>query len=342
MTARKAVRYGRSRRPLSGVDAVVFDCDGVLVDARRSYDETIRVVAEAMVKETTGTAVDLRKSAPLLISRIRRTGGFNNDWDTTYALTMFSVAALDGKGGSTTKRLDAIVRRFGSKARIGGARDVDAFLEQEPEDPNLGNAREEMGYPGTPPGSRMATLFDEIYFGSALFKRVRGVDSKSKRKRGLIELERILLDEKTLRRLSEILGGRRLALATGRPYLGTKHTLGKLMRWFDKDASIFIGDADIVPELAKTLERYRKPSGASLLRARDKLSSDALLYVGDSAEDLMMVQDARPEFGGLRFAGVSETSPDPEKLTSYFDRGGADVMVRSVNQIPDVLEGARR
>jgi len=330
---------GQSGRPsLADVDAVVFDCDGVLVDARRSYDETIRVVVEEMVKEATGTVVDLRRSAPLLISRIRRTGGFNNDWDTTYALTLFSVAALDGRARAT--KLGEIVERFGAEPRKRGVRDADAFLEEDLPGADLRKARELMGYPGTPPESRMATLFDEVYFGSALFRKVRGLAPGSRR-RGLIELEKVLVRRTTLERLSKILGGRRLALATGRPYLGTKYTLGRLMDWFDIQASVFIGDADIFPELARTLEAFRKPSGAALLRARDKLSSKALLYVGDSAEDLMMVKDSRRSWGGASFAGVYQTSPDPERQIGWFEGNGSDVVVRSVNEVPGVLGRAR-
>jgi HAD superfamily phosphatase len=339
MRGGQSVKLGRRPEPLSEVDAVVFDCDGVLIDARRSYDETIRVVVEAMVKESTGKVVDLRGSAPLLISRMRRTGGFNNDWDMTYALTLFSVAALDGR--ARPSGLDEMVERFGAEPRKKGAEAADAFLEQTSRKADLQKARERMGYPGTPPESRMATLFDEIYFGSSLFKKIRGLNPEAKR-RGLIELERVLVREGTLERLSSILGGRRLAIATGRPYLGTKHTLGGLMDWFDKEASTFIGDADIFPELARTLAPYRKPSGAALLRARDGLSSRALLYVGDSAEDLMMVKDAERSWGGARFAGVYQTSPDPEKLIRWFEGEGSDVVIKSVNEVPRVLARARR
>ena len=90
----------RSSKDLLGkVDAVAFDCDGVLIDARRSYDATIRVVVETMVEETAGVRLRLAGAMPRLISTVRRTGGFNSDWDTSYALTLFSLVALEQRKG---------------------------------------------------------------------------------------------------------------------------------------------------------------------------------------------------------------------------------------------------
>src|SRR6267378_1859102 len=109
-----------SRGLLKEVDAVAFDCDGVLIDARRSYDATIKAVVRMMVKELTGFSLRISKVAPKLIAVIRRTGGFNSDWDTTYALTLISVIALERSRrrlGPRRDPLDAvrrIVDEFGS------------------------------------------------------------------------------------------------------------------------------------------------------------------------------------------------------------------------------------
>ena len=119
-----------------------------------------------------------------------------------------------------------------------------------------------------------------MYFGASLFEKIHGVRSSNPRSKGLIELERILVDRKTLDSLEERLGGARLAMITGRPYVGTAHSLGKLLRYFDKDSSMFIGDADIDLDLRAEYDKFRKPSPERPLRAREKLSSETLLYVG--------------------------------------------------------------
>src|SRR5438132_7182501 len=144
-----------SRRLLKKVDAVAFDCDGVLIDARRSYDATIIAVVEMMVKDLTRVRLRIAKVAPNLIAVIRRTGGFNSDWDTTYALTLVSVVALDKTRrplGPRRDPLDAvreIVEEFGSAPRETGRVALDNFLDarfpsfQE----RLDKAREHLGYP---------------------------------------------------------------------------------------------------------------------------------------------------------------------------------------------------
>jgi phosphoglycolate phosphatase-like HAD superfamily hydrolase len=344
---RKGLAVNRSSRDaLAGVDAVAFDCDGVLIDARRSYDATIKVVVETMVEEMTGVRLRLARVVPRLISTIRRTGGFNSDWDTSYALTMFSVIALEqrkDKSGlnapGAVEALTSIVAGFGSAPRGMGQASVDAFLASKFPSmaERLDRSREFLGYPRTPPDGRMTTLFDELYFGVSLFEKIHGVRSNNRTK-GLIELERILVDGRTLESLQKRVGGPRLAMITGRPFVGTEHTLGKLMRYFDKRSSIFIGDADIDLDLRSEYDKFRKPSPEALIRAKEMLSSETLLYVGDSAEDLMMVQKARARgFEGLLFAGAYQTSPVQADQASFFEREGSDLVVETVNQVPSGL-----
>lgn len=333
----------RSTMDLLGkVDAVAFDCDGVLIDARKSYDETIRVVVESMVEEVTEVKLRLARITPRLIATIRRTGGFNSDWDTSYALTLFALVALEERKGrrGAMEALARVTARFGSAPRGRGQAAVDSFLEAEfpSTKESLDKARAYLGYPRTPPEGRMTTAFDELYFGAALYQKIHGVKSSAPRTKGLIELERILVDGRTLESLEKKLGGGRLAMITGRPYVGTEHSLGKLMRYFDKDASIFIGDADIDLDLRADYDAMRKPSPEALIRARQKLSSETLLYVGDSAEDMMMVQNARRRgVEGLLFAGVYQTSPVPADQASFFEGQGCDVVAETVNQVPSGL-----
>jgi phosphoglycolate phosphatase-like HAD superfamily hydrolase len=337
-----------SRELLRKVDAVVFDCDGVLIDARKSYDATIRVVVETMVEELTGVKLRLARVVPRLISTMRRTGGFNSDWDTSYALTLFSLVALgqrkDGRRTQSpraTETLTSVTTGFGSSPRGRGQEAVDAFLETEfpSMQDSLDRSREYLGYPETPPKGRMTTVFDELYFGGTLFEKLHGVPSTSPRTKGLIELERVLVERKTLESLTKRLGGARLAMVTGRPYLGTEYTLGKrFMSYFDRGSSMFIGDADVDPGLRTEYDMFRKPNPEALMRSKEKLSSATLLYVGDSAEDLMMVQNARRRgLTGYLFAGVYETSPEPTDQASFFKRESSDVIVETVNQIPSAL-----
>jgi len=336
-----------ARRLLKKVDAVAFDCDGVLIDARRSYDATIVAVVERMVKELTRVRLGIAKVAPELIAIIRRTGGFNSDWDTTYALTLISVVALETRRrrpGARRSPLDVIreiVEEFGSAPRETGRVALDSFLDDRfPQlRRRLEKAREQLGYPSRSTESRLAKCFDELYFGGPLYEKLHGAPAENPRRKGLIELERVLIKRKTLESIAKIVGPARLVMITGRPHIGTEYSLGKtLMSYFHRGSSMFIGDADIFPELREEYDRYRKPSPEALLRASERLSSSMLLYVGDSGEDIMMVQHARQKgFDKYLFAGVYETSPDKKEQLSFFEREGADAVVETVNLVPSAL-----
>ncbi len=300
-----------------------------------------------MVKELTGARLKLSGLIPNLLAIIRRTGGFNSDWDSSYALTLFSVVALDvSKERRSSVRdplvvLGNIVEEFGSAPRDRGAIAVDSFLASKFSHmrDRLEKAREHLGYPGRGPESRLAAYFDEVYFGGALFAKLHGVDARNPRRKGLIELERVLVKRSTLESIAKLVGRGRIVMITGRPYVGTEYSLGKtLMSYFHRGSSMFIGDADIFPELREEYDRFRKPSPEALIRAAQRLPSKTMLYVGDSGEDVMMVQHVRQKgVKGFLFAGVYETSPDPDGQVTFFEREGADAIVETVNLIPSLL-----
>lgn len=339
-----------SRPSLGKVDSIVFDCDGVLIDSRQSYDATILKTVETMVEAFTGKSIPLRRSGGELILRIRTTGGFNNDWDTTYALAVFTVIAIDGsardegrKGArGAVRRLRELVWEFSSTQRLLGRASVDQYITERGLDSRrVRDLRAYLDFPVDHVHNRMTRTFDEMYFGAALFKRVFALKASVYKGRGLIEKERVLISEKSLKRLKEILGGGRLAISTGRPFVAVEYTLGRMLDCFDEDASVFIGDADIEPGLLRELKRFRKPSGASLVRAYEKLGSNTLLYVGDSAEDRLMVEDARRTYDRLFFGGISGTSFSEARQVEYFTKTGADIVMRTIGRIPDVLERLR-
>lgn len=59
------------------LDGLIWDMDGVLVDVTRSYREVIRRTSSKFLK---------RNVCEEEVNTIKNIVGFNNDWDTTYAL----------------------------------------------------------------------------------------------------------------------------------------------------------------------------------------------------------------------------------------------------------------
>jgi hypothetical protein len=119
-----------SRDLLRKVDAVVFDCDGTLIDVRESYDATIMKTVEAMVEGFSGVELPIEEVGGKMILEVRSTGGFNSDWETTYALSLLSEVAIErtrreargreGQVGRIVAALAELVDSFASGVRLGG------------------------------------------------------------------------------------------------------------------------------------------------------------------------------------------------------------------------------
>jgi phosphoglycolate phosphatase-like HAD superfamily hydrolase len=340
-----------SRDQLKRVDAVVFDCDGTLIDVRGSYDATIMRTVGLMVEGFSAVSLPMEEIGGQMILKIRGTGGFNADWDTTYALSLFSEIAIEQRSagaegvGRTLARLRELVADFASKKRLEGNRSVDLYLSSRPDldSDRLREFKKFLGFPGSATQSRMAGTFDQIYYGGELYQEVYGVRPAVWYDEGLIDRETLFITREDLIRFRKIVGGKKtMAIATGRPFVAVRHTLGSLLSYFERDASVYIGDGEIYPELASEMAKYRKPSGASLVRAHKKLSANVMLYIGDSAEDRLMVDDARRRYADILFAGIYGSSFDEGAQISYFTGTDSDMLVRSVNQVPAALEMMRK
>ena len=69
------------------VDAVILDVDGVLVDVADSYR---RAIVEA-VEYVYGDSIRREE-----VQQFKDAGGFNNDWELTYAAALFVLAQREG------------------------------------------------------------------------------------------------------------------------------------------------------------------------------------------------------------------------------------------------------
>jgi len=79
---------------LRRIDAVIFDCDGVLIDVRESYNKAIPETVAYIIKELTGFPFPKNLVSREIIHSFRKSGGFNNDWDLVYVILMFILCNL--------------------------------------------------------------------------------------------------------------------------------------------------------------------------------------------------------------------------------------------------------
>jgi phosphoglycolate phosphatase-like HAD superfamily hydrolase len=75
-----------SEKILRGIDTLIFDFDGVLVQTSQSYRQTIRKVVDYYFLEILGLEGEKGKLATLWdIQKFKDTGLYNNDWKLSYA-----------------------------------------------------------------------------------------------------------------------------------------------------------------------------------------------------------------------------------------------------------------
>lgn len=336
-------------------EVIVFDCDGVVIDARSSYDMAIKLSTVIVADKFLGIEVFISKEIEKAIKSLRMTGGFNNDSDTTSVLIQtiviftslgMSVAPPSWEkpedGEEYLKYIDintsspesvsrALNWLSSTMEKIGGYIDLKKVEElitaksiELGTENILSNLRRFLNYPGKFGESFLATLFDEVFLGE------EGVREKYKWTpryvcyRGTLSNEKVLVREDTLIKLKKIFP-RGLALLTGRGRWETEKTLRELVRYFKIDSSVFTADRG--PE-------YEKPSPLGLIEISRKLNTRNIIYVGDSIEDLMTSIAACREGVNTSFIGITR---DPD-FARRFLQLGADIVIEDVNILPSIIE----
>ncbi len=342
---------------LKSTDAVIFDCDGVLIDSRGSYDRAIEVTVAYFLSSLLGLKANPPRLTQQLVEALRETGQYNNDIDATAAILVSIVAnlpcnvvmkCLQNHDGAAERLQDTFTSEgfagralnLSEMASSGFSSFVDKIKTGIPDSgPCVDALLERLAYPGGPASSLLSRVFDEYFYGPVLLKKLHGLDPVVGCRTGLIASEKVLVSAETLRSLSSLLRRGMMGIVSGRSHLGTEYSLAELMQFFQEGPMIFLEDHDANVNAKQPIPG--KPSPESLLFAADHLEpSKSILYVGDSVEDLMMTHNAnriRPKF---TFCGIVGTANSPRRTASLADRG-ADAILESVNDLPALLADAR-
>jgi phosphoglycolate phosphatase-like HAD superfamily hydrolase len=349
------------------VDVIVFDCDGVLLDVRESYCRAVARTTSALVEIMTGFKVPEELYDTKLNRAYKRTGGFNNDWALTYALIMRTLSELPEGALEKLRKVAVKALKSGTllerlKQLKDNAIEADVPMETlydrlttfaEELDPSdeeasdrllLGNVgpeiRDILGYPYGVGESLLATIFEEIFSGTELFelnfgiKAIYGVEGS-----GFIVNETVILEEATIGRLTELLGGARFGIASSSPAATALYALGDTASRICEDAWVWHETVDETQSL-EGMTNLHKPHPFSLLRASEPFQPyGRVLYVGDTMTDRLMVRNAgEPRF---LFAGVYRNLHDPDEARDDFLSSNSDIVAPTVNELPEILGYAR-
>ncbi|MEF8774285.1 MAG: TIGR01548 family HAD-type hydrolase [Halobacteriales archaeon] len=287
------------------VDAVVLDVDGVLVDVEDSYRRAIVEATERVYGET----IDRDQ-----VQMFKNAGGFNNDWELTYAAALYLLAHERGLTEGLESFTDEIALNDGGLDAAVGV--VEEKLDEETmtEIRNGWNKK------------RLRDVFQQLYLGADLYERLEG-EAADLDTQGFIYDESPLITPETIEFL---LDNYDLAILTGRPGPEAEIALTRVGLELDEEFVITMDDWE-----------GGKPDPDALITLADRLGADSLLYVGDSLDDVETAVNAASEDDReYRAIGVLSGGLSGEEGRMEFELQGADAVVEDINELQDILEGA--
>jgi HAD superfamily hydrolase (TIGR01548 family) len=287
------------------VDAVVLDVDGVLVDVEDSYR---RAIVEA-IERVYGDTIERDQ-----VQMFKNAGGFNNDWELTYAAALYLLAHERGLTEGLQSFTDEIA------LNDGGLDAAVAVAEETLDEETMTEIRNEWNK------ERLRDVFQQLYLGKDLYERIEGEEADLDVD-GFIYDESPLITPETIEFLLEQYG---LGILTGRPKPEADIALTRVGLELDEDLVFTMDDWD-----------GGKPDPDALLTLADRLDAESLLYVGDSLDDVETVVNANAEDDReFRAIGVLSGGLSGEEGRMEFELQGADDVVEDINEIQDILEGA--
>jgi len=302
---------------LNEIDAIIFDCDGVLIDISKSYDlailKTTQYVLENFAKINNTIDVDFK-----IIDGFKSTGGFNDEVDLTYAAIISLVAAKKLEKDQTSFIFDVI-----KNADSSGIDSVEKYLENQVD---ISDIKKQLSYPGMHHENPLYQIFDQLFYGPELYQKLFKNSSKFSEP-GLIEQDDVILNNLLLEKLQKKFDSK-ITVVTGRGKESISYSLKTLLEKFDLKNSVFLEDES--RELAK-------PNPQSLLGSIKGMNSISTLYVGDSMEDFIMANKVTDLGCKTIFCGIIGTSKNPQEKLELFQRNGAILVLDSINLLPKVL-----
>jgi HAD superfamily hydrolase (TIGR01548 family) len=284
------------------VDAVVVDVDGVLVDVADSYR---RAVVES-IERVYGDTIDRTD-----VQQFKDAGGFNNDWELTYAAALFVLARREGLSIPLASFTDAI------EGMGGGPSAARTVVGEE-----LTPAARERTFARWDRG-RLRDVFQQLYLGSDLYRSLEGCEPDLDT-RGFIHDEPVLVEPETVGALTDRFA---VGVLTGRPAA-------------EADIALDRAGLDLPDDHVYTMDDWTggKPDPAALIALAERFGADRVAYAGDTLDDVRTAVNAgeadhRTYYGiGVLTGGLSG-----EAGRRKFETAGGAAVVETVNELPDLL-----
>lgn len=308
--------------------------DGVLVDTDASYIEAVLRTVQWLLVHDAGITDDGPAVSRADVRAFKLAGGWNNDWDLSAALYRWllagpapgpsgaspsgTAAASEGGAVSGLQRGGAVPAATTTSRRRAAGSAADAARISLAEHGRRAGARAPRTW------EEVRGIFDELYGGTATAVARYGMPPRVHNPRGLCENEAVLLTPAlvdTLRRL----GVAKFGVVTGRSQA----------EWEAIATRVPLPPGTVV----STEAHGKKPDPEPLRRVVEALDARSFVAVGDTMDDLRMVQEYA-RLPGAR-AGLPVVLCPPEEEATY-RAAGAVWFIRTVDGLAGVLRALLR
>ncbi|SDR35096.1 TIGR01548 family HAD-type hydrolase [Natronobacterium texcoconense] len=289
-------------------DAVVLDVDGVLVDVADSYRRAILESVEYVYDRT------IRKED---VQEFKDAGGFNNDWELTYAAALYVLATSEGYDDSLDEFTDRIA------AEGGGLEAAETVVRD-----SIG-ARAFQRVDDRWDPERLRDVFQQLYLGPELYRGLEGGEPDDDlADAGFIHDEPVLLESETRDVLVEEYN---IGILTGRPRAEAEIALER----------VGLDDA-VALEHRFTMDDWEegKPHPHALTTLADRFDAETVVFVGDTLDDVRTATNAAEADPDREYHGVGVLTGGltGEEGRQKYDREGATTVLESVDDLPSWLE----
>ena len=299
-------------------DSIIFDCDGVLVDIRNSYDEAINKTISAIMKELFDVNIDNIVTSKIHFG-LKSVGGFNDEVAVVYAVLMTLIASKKSNIQFEKLIIDVI-----NNANESGINSIDAYFVNKNID--LTDIKSKLDYENSRKESYIHRIFNQLFYGPSLYQEIFNEKSTFSQS-PLIDLDKIILDENLILKLKNRFG-KKITTVTGRGKFAFSYSMKNFLNNFDLQSSVFLEDRSL--EMAK-------PNPKSLIESISAIDSKTSLYIGDSMEDLLMVEKCKESGYDVSFCGIYGSSDEPELKYELFQKNNASIILESIQELPKAL-----
>jgi len=299
-------------------DSIIFDCDGVLVDIRNSYDHAINKTISAIMKELFNDEIGDVVTSKIHFG-LKSVGGFNDEVAVVYAIVM-TLAASKKSGIEFEKLIIDVI----ANANESGINSIDDYFKDQNID--LMKIKSKLDYENSRKVSYIHKIFNQLFYGPKLYEEIFNEKSQFN-DNPLIDLDDIVLDNNLMLKLKNRFGTK-ISTVTGRGKFAFSYSMKNFLDDFDMKNSVFLEDRPL---------NLAKPNPESLIESISKINSKCSLYIGDSMEDLLMVQKCQEQGYDVSFCGIYGSSDEPELKYELFQKNKASFILKSIQELPKAL-----